>query len=588
MRATARCAVLAVVVVPVWVGAAGRKPTRDVGTPRQRMERRELGREIASLQLVALLKLTPSQRQSLAPLVARAASIQADYDQKLARLIPRMLETYSAFKAEDEKDQGFSKETERRTARLHHEEMSARAAYMDRLQPLDDQVRRLLTREQLALAEGYNPRAEMRGRGPHSRRMHDLAERLRRMSDDEFQRQLPRLAGEHLGQLERRLGRRLPRRQRTARVNEISAMLRRVREQGTKAPKRRSPGRHGPVVRGNDAQTVGLLDQLQQRARGTPFARLSRAGELLLHPGVQAMLDPASRTRPTGTQSVQVALADSVEKLRRLRGDINLLNLINGLNLTSKQISGIVSVVERSQQSQHERRPLEVRSARQLSDQIRGLRMARADLLARGKISDSTRQVLRRASGGHARRRGRDTHRRRSSGSGNGEADTVHGLLTAAQQQVLADYKPCLIPPKNLKNPVRAGQAKDGSRMEGMLTRLRDVPPEMVPFAVDRVLEGEQRHLGKLTGDERLRRKAQLLEVIDAAQQMSDADFELEKDVLASQVEPIEVRAEIMAQLTALGGKDPAKRKVEQFLLDADIVPILRQRQRLLASRKSS
>ena len=590
MRRLAQCVWLAAMVVPGGLFGAGRTIVIGAGTPKQRTELRDLGREVVSLQLVAKLKLSPSQRQALYPVVEQAAAAAADYERRQAELLPPRLEAYAAFKAEDEKDQGFTPEVERRTARLHHQELELRGEYMKRVGPLEDQVRKILTPEQLAQVETYDPRAEARAaggagsRGKHNGRRHALAQRVRGMSDAEFRKQLPRLTQEHLRRIESMSGRRLSSRQRRAQTDRFASMLRRLRQSKSGATGRAAtpPGPSRRGARHNGPQAQSLRSELQQRTRGTPFARLSRVGRFLLHPGVLAMLRPSARTQRPDPLSIRMAVADSHEKLDQIRADINLLNLVNGLNLTSKQVGTIRSAAQQAGPTPGPRSAEQDLSARQLGEKIRALRSAKSDLLSRGEVSGSTRDALRRAM------RPRRTKRPRgSSDLRRSLTDTVYNVLTDAQREVLADYKPCLIPPKDLKNPVRAGQASDSSRMQKMLTRLRNVPPDRVPFAVDRIMEGEQKHLGKLTPEERQRRKAQLLEVLDAAQQMSDADYEIEKDELAAQVEPIHVREELMKQLTSLGGKDPVKRKVEQFLLDPDIVPILRKRQQLLATNAS-
>ena len=72
--------------------------------------------------------------------------------------------------------------------------------------------------------------------------------------------------------------------------------------------------------------------------------------------------------------------------------------------------------------------------------------------------------------------------------------------VTERQKEILAGFSPCLVPPRDLRNPERAGQASDHSRAEQLLTRLRRMPPRKREEAIRRVAERIAAKLAEHTG----------------------------------------------------------------------------------------
>lgn len=62
--------------------------------------------------------------------------------------------------------------------------------------------------------------------------------------------------------------------------------------------------------------------------------------------------------------------------------------------------------------------------------------------------------------------------------------------LTENQLCIIDDFKPCLIPPKDLRDPARVGQAQgDATGAMYMLERLRRVPSGRYGFAKEKLIE---------------------------------------------------------------------------------------------------
>ena len=154
----------------------------------------------------------------------------------------------------------------------------------------------------------------------------------------------------------------------------------------------------------------------------------------------------------------------------------------------------------------------------------------------------------------------------------------VEQVLNPGQLQVLAEYKPCLIPPKDLKNPVRAGQANDSSRMVKWLTRVRDVSKDKRANCVERLIEREAKHFGELPGDQWDERADLLMRMIRKATRMSDVDFELGKEQLAQKIERQDIRDELKSEINSLARERGLPGVIAQHILKPKFIEQLQQR----------
>ncbi|UCD74518.1 MAG: hypothetical protein JSV91_12110 [Phycisphaerales bacterium] len=230
--------------------------------------------------------------------------------------------------------------------------------------------------------------------------------------------------------------------------------------------------------------------------------RLGRLGKLLLHPGAYPgicakarsdapeVLQRAARICANGTDECPIIRRDAMRlQVRQIRSEINNWNLINGLHFELDQIRQITEVYDRA--------VADVKLATGRTDPC--------NLLDQDAVNELE--------------------------------GIVSQILTPGQMEVIDIYKPCLIPPKNLKSPVRVGQAGDSSRMIHLLERARNVPQDRLADLAEQVIEGETRHYGKLADDDRLRRKRLLVNVARRARAMNDTEFELNKEDLATLIE---------------------------------------------------
>jgi hypothetical protein len=119
----------------------------------------------------------------------------------------------------------------------------------------------------------------------------------------------------------------------------------------------------------------------------------------------------------------------------------------------------------------------------------------------------------------------------------------VDRLLTDSQKEILRTFTCCIIPPKELSDPVRAGQAASGEKEIEILRKARMVPETFWPYAKSLGLKKlEQLLVFKYPGITRDKIKAicdRVGEIYEKDRELSDVDFEMEKGELAAELKRI-------------------------------------------------
>ena len=159
----------------------------------------------------------------------------------------------------------------------------------------------------------------------------------------------------------------------------------------------------------------------------------------------------------------------------------------------------------------------------------------------------------------------------------------VEQHLFEAQKKVLVDYKPCLIPPKDLKDPVRVGQASDDSAITKTLEQLRKLPQRKYDEDKKKIAEKQlskiEEHQGRWPDGEREKKLQELVKFIDKVRAMSDVDFEMNKSELAKEFSKFARKEMLEEKLEKISKEDKIVRdKIRAFLLNPRIVPLLRER----------
>ena len=456
---TAAAAIIGWVVS--WPALAEDRPADPVGAARAQQERETARAE----QFLSGLQLTPAQAKRLLPSVEKGAELYLRRYETEAELQPEMIEAYTAFAAEDRANEGFSREVEKRTGRVHGREVEAREQLAQELAALEQQAARVLTKEQREWVQSLD------GLKP--------AGRVRRVAN-------------------------------------------------------------------SDNERLGALREALRALEARKHVPIGPLGKFLMHPpSYEAICTLAGRQPSEAVRRAGAVYRDGTEacpreqfeerqaELQRLRKEINNWNLINGLYLSREQIDKLVALHEQS-------RPDAGRAERRNREQ------ASAAIVAAEQAAEE--------------------------------------VLNPGQRQVLADYKPCLLPPKNLKDPVRVGQANDGTPYQEWLSHARQKSGEALEQAIDNALEREAKHLGMPTKTERQQREVAMRKVARQAGQMSDSEFELNKESLAERIRPPDRMGELRQEIDAAARAQGEPGRVAQFLLNADFVAQLQVRGEQLAA----
>lgn len=106
--------------------------------------------------------------------------------------------------------------------------------------------------------------------------------------------------------------------------------------------------------------------------------------------------------------------------------------------------------------------------------------------------------------------------------------DAAEDALDPAQLELLRGFSPCLLPPKDLSEPIRAGQADGGGAYERWLERARQLGPQGRDLAIQALLERERQNFGSLP----LGREAEVADVLARASAMDELAYALEEPAL--------------------------------------------------------
>ena len=270
-------------------------------------------------------------------------------------------------------------------------------------------------------------------------------------------------------------------------------------------------------------------------------------GRYLLHPfGAErlckirggrtpAIIAEAAEVLRHGTSECPLELvAEQNAELRCVRAQINNWNLINGLHLSEDQIGQIVDLYDQAAAPKWE-------------------------IVQRDPQSGVPRRAL------------------------FSLELAVEEVLNAGQRQVLAEYKACLLPPKNLKDPVNVGQASDNSHYERWLERARKLPRAQLTKQINETLKREAEHLGQLSRAERQKRVTLLHRTVRQAAAMPDVEFELNKAELAETIAPPDRVQEVKDKIATLTREAGQPGPIAHFMLKPDFIQQLRTRGQQLA-----
>ena len=245
----------------------------------------------------------------------------------------------------------------------------------------------------------------------------------------------------------------------------------------------------------------------------------------------------------------------------KLRREIQLLNLINGLELDDDQMRFIL---EKAKEAEEIREELRSKAEEQEDEVVEVLSEVRATLMRGEEISPDLREQMHRVE-----RTSRELKEEYESEMTR-LALEIKGVLGEHQLYALEQFVPCLIPPEG---EARIGQPEGTAHAERQLARIRALPSPVFEARKEeiaqRILERIKRHLPKGTLLNEEEEKGAIIAILERARALSDVEFELEKSNLVEGLKARYTPPRLPVDVSV---------RIERFLLDPHIIPLLEEK----------
>ncbi len=255
--------------------------------------------------------------------------------------------------------------------------------------------------------------------------------------------------------------------------------------------------------------------------------------------------------------------AEKENPLTELQRDIVLLNLVNGLYLTTDQTETLIQVIENADEI---KKDYQNEINRWQSDFLEVLEEIKDVLLRGEELSENLKKQY------HEMKKIQfqieDTFGEQLIEL---ESEVTH-LLTPNQLTVIDQYKPCTIPPAQGK----IGQSVEtaAESIVHLLEKIHMMPDTRYEFAKDMLTDSQiervERHVGFQNDDDKEVYRKTILEIFEEARDLSDQDFIVQKAELARSLLPKD------SQIRKLRKNELGR--VGHFLLDSTLILILETR----------
>ncbi len=260
--------------------------------------------------------------------------------------------------------------------------------------------------------------------------------------------------------------------------------------------------------------------------------------------------------------------ADPTVQIKKWKEQIEAQNLINGLCLTDEQLASLTTLSLETRVLREELLDARKGLVQRYLDSMDRLRQA---LAAGPEIPPDVAQSFHQAE--QAVKEAMFDYEREASS----RAKRVSTILTPEQIEVVRTFKPCMLPPKDQKEPVRAGQSSENLRAEKMLDRVREMDEarfemlkgEMAGRAVEAYEAGHQ----PFTDEERAAETERIAAEIVRIRAMDEAEYQMNKREIAAAIHPRDRAKELgeeaaLIRSERLGGDSDRERLVKFFLSD--------------------
>lgn len=269
---------------------------------------------------------------------------------------------------------------------------------------------------------------------------------------------------------------------------------------------------------------------------------------------------------------------DDDENLKNYHNSISVQNLINGLNLTADQQKKILDLnykIKKLQDAENSDP-----KAKKLKADAETAMKELNEYLAKNPEQENKEIQDKAAKANHARKEYWAERAKKLKTELARYSSELTSTLTKEQMQVVSTFKPCLVPPKDMRDPVRAGQASHGEQGEKALSRLREMKDpakikEAINKSADRIIQMTDERIYQMNDAQKAAKKEELVKILTQAQKMSATDFELKKSEILTSLRPEKGSKKTPEKVA----DEFSDNKAVKFLLEPDIViPVLEKR----------
>ena len=220
------------------------------------------------------------------------------------------------------------------------------------------------------------------------------------------------------------------------------------------------------------------------------------------------------------------------EELADLREEISLLNLLRGLYLSADQVGRLAVLAGKAQALRDQGRALFDARRGEMISAFSGLRDALFLPPGQEKAAQDTASRLDKAF--------KDEVGRIQDGVAALEGEAA-AVLTSAQLAIIDDFKPCLIPPKDLRNPVRVGQAAGDAGKLGITADLIHRCPDDLWLTrgsrlLDTLVTRFQEEAGEMTPAMRDDLRTRLTSIAERIRGMKKVDYALQRPKISEEL----------------------------------------------------
>jgi hypothetical protein len=217
--------------------------------------------------------------------------------------------------------------------------------------------------------------------------------------------------------------------------------------------------------------------------------------------------------------------SEAIQEARRIKEEISLLNLLNGLYLSRGQLEKLVPLAEKASAMKQQYAEEFNGQSKEYFRDLTSLRDALYNTT--GPTREQNEKAVK---ADHKYAKGPQEQFAEEIGKIEQEAVAI---FSDAQLAVIKDFKPCLIPPKNLRDPIAVGQASTTEKEEKILDIIRRMPDDLYEKnkqdIADRVIRITEKEKGKMPDDVRKDMVSTYIRKMDDVRARNAVDFDLKK-----------------------------------------------------------